>query len=93
MWNNLLQTHLKLSKIAIQKTAEATGDLIGNKIVDALAELYNNKITKVSRASSQISSETVRNETESIEHDKEIAKKIYISPEERQNSINDLRII
>ena len=93
MWNNLLQTHLKLSKIAIQKTAEGTGDLIGNKIVDALAELYNNKITKVSRASSQISSETVRNETESIEHDKEIAKKIYISLEERQKSINDLRII
>ena len=37
MLNNLLQMHLKLLE-----TAEATGDLIGNKIVD--------KIKKVSRS-------------------------------------------
>ena len=44
-----------------QKTAEATGDLIGNKIA--------NRITKVSRYSQQNNSEIVTNE-----HDKEILK-------------------
>ena len=39
------------SKRAIQKTAEVTGDLIGNKIAE--------KITKVSRTSPQNSSDTV----------------------------------
>ena len=35
------------SKRAIQKTAEATGNLIGKKIADAVAKLYdNNKITR-----------------------------------------------
>ena len=28
-----------------QKTAEATGDLIGNKITDAVAKSYDGKIT------------------------------------------------
>ena len=42
------------SKIAIQKTAEGTGDLISNKIA--------NKITKVSKNSQQNNSETVTNE-------------------------------
>ena len=36
-----------------QKTAEGTGDLIGNKIADAVAKSYNGKITKVSRSSPQ----------------------------------------
>ena len=44
-----------------QKTAEATGDLIGNKIA--------NRITKVWRYSQQNNSEIVTNE-----HDKEILK-------------------
>ena len=39
------------SKIAIQKTAEATGDLIGNKIAD--------KITSVSKKSSNNNNEDV----------------------------------
>ena len=35
------------SKRAIQKTAEATGNLIGKKIADTVAKLYdNNKITR-----------------------------------------------
>ena len=53
-------------------TVEASWDLIGNKIA--------NSITKVSRNSPQNNSETIRNE-----HDKEIPKETYISPEERQN--------
>ena len=44
MLNSLLQMHLKLlQKKSIQKTAEATSDLIGNKIAD--------KITKAIKAS------------------------------------------
>ena len=64
----------------IQKTAEATVDLTGNKIAE--------KITKVSKTPQQNNSETVTNE-----HDKEIPKERYISPEERQKIIDDLRLI
>ena len=53
----------------IQKVAEATGHFIGNKIV--------NKITNISKTSLQNNSVKNRNE-----HDKEISKEIYISPEE-----------
>ena len=62
--NSLQQMHLKLlqkKKKTIQKTAEATSDLIGNKIVE--------RITKVSKTSQQNNSETVTNK-----HDKEIYK-------------------
>ena len=45
--------------------------MIGNKIA--------NKITKVSKNSERNNSETVTNE-----HDKEIPKVKYVSPEERQ---------
>ena len=58
------------SKKVIQKIAEATGDLIGNKIA--------NRIRKVSKNSQQNNSDTVTNE-----HDKEIPKEKYVSPEER----------
>ena len=64
----------------IQKTAEATVDLIGNKIAE--------KITKVSKTPQQNNSETVTNE-----HDKEIPKERYISPEERQKIMDELRLI
>ena len=67
------------SKRAIQKTAEATGDLIGNKIA--------NRIIKVYKKSQQNNSETVTNE-----HDEEIPKERYISPEERQKIIDELRL-
>ena len=62
----------------IQKTAEATLNLTGNKIT--------NKITNVSRTSPQISSAKVENETE-------IPKERYVSPEKRQKIIDDLRLI
>ena len=51
MLNNLLQMHIKLLQIEqLKKTFEATGDSIGNKIVD--------KITRVSKNSPQNNSET-----------------------------------
>ena len=62
------------SKRVIKKTVEATGDSIGKKIAK--------RITKVSENSQQHNSETFTNE-----HDKEIRKERYISPEERQNII------
>ena len=60
----------------IQKTAEATGDLIGNKSAD--------KITKVSKTAPQNNSET---------DEEKILKERYISPEKRQQIINDLILI
>ena len=63
----------------LQKTAEGTGGFIGN--------IINNRITKVSKNSQQNNLETVTNE-----HDKEIAKERYISPEERQKTICNLDI-
>ena len=60
------------SKKVIQKTAEATGDLIGNKVA--------NRITKVSKISQRNNSETVTNE-----YDKEIPKERYASPKKTRN--------
>ena len=70
------------SKRAIQKTAEATGDLIGNKIAD--------KITSVSKK--KPAKELPNGETK---EDVEIAtpKKRYISPEERKQVIEELRLV
>ena len=66
------------SKRAIQKTAEATGDLIGNKIAD--------KITSVSKKKSN--NDNNNDDVELATH-----KKRYISPEERQQIIDELRLV
>ena len=66
-------------KKAIQKPAEATGDLIGNKIAD--------KITGVSKKPSNNNN----NNNEDVEITAQ--KKRYISPEERQQIIKELRLI
>ena len=70
------------SKRVIQKEAEATGDLIGNKIAD--------NIVKVLRNSQQNNSNTVANG-----HDKEITKEIniYIYIYIYISRIDELRII
>ena len=68
-----------------QKTAEATGDLIGNKIVDVIAKSQGCKITEVWRSSPQNNSKTITSE-----HHKEIPKERYIFPGKRQKIINDL---
>ena len=71
---------LKLSqKDLFKKTAESIGDFIGNKITERVAKSYDGKITKISKISQQNYSETVTNE-----HDKELPKERYISPEKRQ---------
>ena len=69
------------SKREIQKTAEAAGDLIGdNKIAD--------KITSVSMKLHSKKSNDNNEDVELITH-----KKRYISPEERQQIINELRLV
>ena len=70
------------SNRAIQKTAEVTGDLIGNKIADKITSASSKKSTK----------ELSNNETE---EDVEITthKKRYISLEERQRIIDELRLL
>ena len=62
------------SRRTIQKTAEATRTLTGNKIAD--------KITTVSKKASQNSLKTDVNEIE-------IPKNAYISPQKRQQFINE----
>ena len=70
------------SKRAIQKTAEATGDLIGNKIADKITSVSKKKSTKELHNN---------DETEDVEITSH--KKRYVSPEERQQIINELRLV
>ena len=65
------------SKGAIQKTAEATGDLVGNKIADKISSYSKN----------------TANEPHSNDISNEIPKERYVSPQERQNIIDELRLI
>ena len=66
-----------VSKRAIQKTAEASGDLVGNFIAD--------KITSISKKpASEPHSNVASNER---------PKERYISPQERQRIIDELRLI
>ena len=67
-------------KGAIKKTAEATGDLIGNKIAD--------KITSVSKKSNNNNNNNNNEDLEITAH-----KKRYISSEEIQQIINELRLV
>ena len=67
------------SKRAIQKTAEVTGDLVDNKIAG--------KITSISKKATK--------NLPAIDEDTELStrKKRYISPEERQQIIDELRLV
>ena len=86
---NLLDTAKKVttvaikaaSKRAIQKTAEAIGDLIGDKIAD--------KIISASKKPNNNNNNDNNNEDlEIMAH-----KKRYISPEQKQQIINELRLV
>ena len=65
-------------KRAIQKTAEASGDLVGSFIADQIISI--SKKTKTSKPHSNVGSN-------------EIPKEKYISPQERQKIIDELRLI
>ena len=66
------------SKRAIQKIAEETGDLIGNKIADKITSASKKPVKELPN-----------------EEDVELTthKKRYISPEERQQIIDELRLV
>ena len=66
------------SKRVIQNAAEATGDLIGNKIAD--------EITSVSKKSEKPQNNGANDESEEL-------KQRYISPEKRQQFIDELRLV
>ena len=71
------------SKRAIQKTAEATGDLIGNKLL--IKQQVFQKILQMNyKKMKQKQAEPVQ---------RTYQKKIYISPEERQQIIDELRLV
>ena len=73
------------SKRAFQKTVEGTGDLIGNKIAD--------KIMRISKKSPTVL-HSVELRSKELQNDKmEAPKKRYISPEERQQIIDELRLV
>ena len=72
--------HLKLLQKNTSKNSRSTGDSIGNKIAD--------KIAKILKDVQQNNSEAITNED-----DNEIPKEKYISPEEIQKIIDDLRLI
>ena len=65
-----------LQKEQFKKTAEATGDLIGNKIAD--------KITRASKTLPQNNSGT---------NEEQILRERYLSPEQRQEIVDHLRLI
>ena len=70
-------------KKAIQKTTEGTGNLIGNKIADKTTSILNKR-----------SANELPNNDET-EEDVEITthKKRYVSPEKRQQIIDELRLV
>ena len=73
-------------KKILKKTAKATGDLIGNKIADKITAKPSPKdVTSVSKKS-------YNEEIQSDEVNNEIPKERYISPKERQNIIDELKL-
>ena len=78
---------IKIASIrAVHKTAEATGDLIGNKIADKITGRASPKDVSISKKSTK--------KLPTINEDEELStnKKRYISPEERQQIIDELRL-
>ena len=69
-------------KRAIQKAAEATGDLIGNKIADKITSVSKKKSTK------ELPNDKTEEDVERV-----TTKKRYISPEERQQIIDESRLV
>ena len=67
------------SKKGIQKTAEATGDLIGNKVADKIISVWKKSSTPSQNNEANDESET--------------PKERYISPEKRQQIIDELRLV
>ena len=87
------------SKKTIQKTAEATGDLIGNKTADKITSVLtkksNNNNNNNDNNNNDNNIDNNNNNNNNNDEDLELTahKKKYISPEERQHIINELRLV
>ena len=79
----LLDSAKKSTTDAIKTTAEATGDLIGNKIADKITSISNKKSTK----------ELPNNDERAADVEITAHKKRYVSPEERKQIIDELRLV
>ena len=73
-------------KTAIQKTAEASGDLIGNKFADKITTVSKKKSTKELHKNDD--DDETKEDAEITTHEEK-----YISPEERQQIIDELMLV
>ena len=69
------------AKRAIKKTADATGDLISNRIADKIANF------------SKKSSRELHTQNDEANNEIEVPKERYISSEKRQQIIDELRLV
>ena len=86
----LLESAKKSAKNAIKTaskraTAETTGDLFGNKIADKITSVLKKSPTELHSA--ELCSKELQN------NEMEAPKRRYISPEERQQIIDELRLV
>ena len=79
----LLDSAKKSKTDAIKTTAEAIGDLIGNKIADKIKSISNKKSAK----------ELPNNDERAADVEITPHKRRYVSPEERQQIIDELRLV
>ena len=79
------------SKRAIQKTAEATGDLFGNKIADKITSLSKKPVMELH--SKELPNNNNNNNKNNNNNNKDVEitahKKRYISPEERKQILKN----
>ena len=84
------------SKRAIQKIAEGTGDLTGNKIVDKITSFSKSKIPNNNDNNNNINNNT-NNDDDDDDDDDDVEskthKKRFISPEERKQITDELRLV
>ena len=78
-----MEMQQKLLQKELFKTAEATGDLIGNKIAD--------NITSVSESPKKLHSKEFHSQNNDANNEIEVPKERYISPEKRQQITDELR--
>ena len=79
------------SKRVIQKTTEAAGDLIGNKIADKIISVSKKTSNNDNNNNNNSNNNNNNNNNEDVELT--VHKKRYISPEERHQIINELRLV
>ena len=78
------------SKREIQKKSEATGDLIGNKIADKIISVSTGLHPK---SSNELHLNELHLQNNDANNEIEVPKERYISPEKRQQIIDELRLV